>query len=617
MRKLLLMLLIAILLLPMSISLAAQNQPLTIGVVGSPSGGTLRGVRLALEQANAAGGIALPDGRRLGVSVVVAEARTEDEARAAIDSLRNFGVLAIFGPDDDAIAAPVLSGITTPGIPVFTSSTHNDVRLSANNFRTRANDTARMIALADVMISDLKAQRVAIYQGTGFHAPSPVGGLVVALSTRGISASPVLQDPNRPVADAASVLLSNQPDTIAAFGEPEAVAELYLALLTNNYAGRFVTDVADEREFINALGASPVNGILSAAHWALNDISPASQQFVSNYLRAFGEAPSSRAVAAYDTMTVLLDVFSRNGISPDQIVNGLKQRQPQQLVGATFDAALGNGETTTDVAILETNLTGGSRLYARYRSNSRLPNITEVAVQPTLVQPPVQPTLVQPPVVQPTTPPLVITATPDFVELTVTNDFVNIRSGPGTNYEPPLGRLPRNSRVRLLGANNNYTWFTFNFNGQLAWITSDPSLVSIFGNVRTLPVVPAPPTPTPIASPTPIGPQEPDIVVVSAFLSASPLKQNTPFSVTVTLRNQGVNNAGSFAVAASFQNVFGAVIVPGLGAGQQITVVINYPGVPNVGTFQDAVVVDLNKEVNEGVAGEANNIFAINYQVVP
>ncbi len=33
--------------------------------------------------------------------------------------------------------------------------------------------------------------------------------------------------------------------------------------------------------------------------------------------------------------------------------------------------------------------------------------------------------------------------------------------------------------------------------------------------------------------------------------------------------------------------------------------------------FKDAIVVDLNNEVNEGPAGEANNLFEIIYSVIP
>lgn len=608
-------------LLPLSAA-TAQGQPVIFGVIGATNSSTFRGVRLALEQVNQRGGVQLPDGQRVGVSPAVAEARTQEEVIAAISRLEQIGVAAIFGPDSPAFAQAIANR-SPNGAPLFTAAVNSEVRVGAstNSFRSRAADSARMTALADMLIGNFGARRITLYQGTSSGAASAATALVVALAQRQTASTPVLQDPNAPVASAAQVVLQTQPDTVVAFGETAQLVELYQALREANFTGRFVTDQADNRAFINALGAAPLNGMVGVTNWLLSDPSPASTAFVSAYLEAFGEAPDGIAAAAYDAANAVLSAIPIAGTQAAALYAALQALPPQNAVQGTFEPSIGAGETTQNSIIFETNATGGGRLLARYKAGQRLPDQPNVAIQPTLIAPPppvVQPTL--PPVVQPTIPPLVVTATPAFVELTVLNDFVNVRYGPGLVYEPPIGRLPRGSKVQLLGANNNYTWFTFNFQGQLAWITGDASIVSIFGNVRTLPIVPTPPTPTPrataTATPPPL-PVEPDIVVVSAFLSQNPLKQNTPFSLTITIRNQGGANAGQFAMAASFQGVFGAVIVPSLASQQQTTVVINYPGVPNVGSFRDAVVVDLNNEVNEGPAGEANNLFEIIYSVVP
>lgn len=617
MKKLSLMLTclaLIIALLPRSAA-TAQGQPVIFGVIGATNSSTFRGVRLALEQVNQRGGVQLPDGQRVGVSPAVAEARTQEEVIAAISRLEQIGAAAIFGPDSPTFAQAIANR-SPNGAPLFTAAVNSEVRVggSTNSFRSRAADSARMTALADMLIGNFGARRITLYQGTSSGAASAASALVVALAQRQTAATPVLQDPNAPVSDAAQVVLQTQPDTIVAFGETTQLVELYQALREANFTGRFVTDQADNRAFINALGAAPLSGIVGVTNWLLSDISPASTAFVSAYLEAFGEAPDGLAAAAYDAANAVLTAIPTAGTQPAQLYAALQELPPQTAVQGTFEPSIGAGETTQNSIIFETNATGGGRVLARYKAGQRLPDLPDLVVQPILITPPPLP------VVQPTTPPLVVTATPAFVELTVLNEFVNVRYGPGLVYDPPLGRLPRGSKVQLLGANSNYTWFTFNFQGQLAWITGDAGIVSIFGNVRTLPIVPTPPTPTPpataTATPPPL-PVEPDIVVVSAFLSQNPLKQNTPFSLTITIRNQGGSNAGQFAMAASFQGVFGAVIVPSLASQQQTTVVINYPGVPNVGSFKDAVVVDLNNEVNEGPAGEANNLFEIIYAVVP
>jgi branched-chain amino acid transport system substrate-binding protein len=594
----------------------AQGQPIIFGIIGSPNGSTFRGVRLALEQINQQGGALLPNGQRVGVSPAVAEARTAEEVIAAISSLEQIGVSAIFGPDSAGFARAIANREPN-GAPLFTAATSNEVPvgLATNSFRSRASDTARMTALADALIGNFGARRITIYQGTSAGAPSAATALVVALAQRQVAATPILQDPNRPVAAAAQVVLETQPDTVVAFGEVDQLVELYEALREANFTGRFVTDQADNRTFINGLGATPLAGMIGVSNWLVTDRSPTGAAFVRAYLEAFGEAPDGIAAAAYDAANAVLAAIARVGAQPAQLFVELLALPAQPSLQGTFDPSIGGGETTQNVVIFETNATGGGRLFARYRAGQRLPDLPEQALQPTLPPPPAQATLPPPP------PPVVVTATPAFVELTVLNDFVNVRYGPGQEYDPPIGRLPRGTKVELLGANPTYTWFSFNFQGQLAWITGDSRLVSIFGNVRTLPVVPIPPTRTPVATPTPPPPTLspfPDLLVISAFLSQNPLKVNTPFNLTVTIRNQGGANAGPFAVAASFQGVYGAVNLPGLASQQQTTVVISYLGVPNVGSnFKDAVIVDLNNEVNEGPNGKANNLFEIIYGVIP
>ncbi|MFQ3535124.1 MAG: CARDB domain-containing protein [Aggregatilineales bacterium] len=577
----------------------AQAQPIIFGIIGSPSGSTFRGVRLALEQINQQGGALLPNGQRVGVSPAVAEARTPEEVIAAISSLEQIGVAAIFGPDTPGFARAIANRLPN-GAPLFTAVTSSEVPIgrATNSFRSRASDTARMAALADALLTNYNARRITLYQGTSSGAPSAATALVVALAQRQVAATPILQDPNAPVSAAAEVVLQTQPDTVVAFGEVDQLVELYQALREANFTGRFVTDQADNRAFIDSLGATPLEGVVGVSNWLVTDTSLAGTAFIRAYLQAFGQVPDGLAAAAYDAANAVLAAIQVAGARPAQLYAALQTLPARPSLQGTFDPSIGGGETTQNAVIFETNATGGGRLFARYQAGQRLPNLPEQVLQPTLPPPT----------------PVVVTATPAFVELTVLNDFVNVRYGPGPEYDPPIGRLPRGSKIELLGANNTYTWFTFNFQGQLAWITGDRRLVSIFGNVRTLPVVPIPPTRTP---PPPTLSPFPDLVVISAFLSQNPLKQNTPFNLTVTVRNQGGANAGPFAVAASFQGVYGAVNVPGLASQQQLTVVISYSGVPDVGSFKDAVIVDLNNEVNEGPGGEANNLFEIIYSVIP
>jgi hypothetical protein len=78
-------------------------------------------------------------------------------------------------------------------------------------------------------------------------------------------------------------------------------------------------------------------------------------------------------------------------------------------------------------------------------------------------------------------------------------DQINVRSGPGTNY-PIVGVLVSGQRVPAIGRSAGGDWVQISYpgvEGGIAWVYS--FLITITGN---LPIIEAPPTPTPLVTPT-------------------------------------------------------------------------------------------------------------------
>lgn len=78
------------------------------------------------------------------------------------------------------------------------------------------------------------------------------------------------------------------------------------------------------------------------------------------------------------------------------------------------------------------------------------------------------------------------------------NSNANVRSGPGTVYEPPIGALPAGSTAIVEGKNNDGTWWYIVFpagSSGRGWISA--SLVTPSCIPPTLAVIAAPPTPLP------------------------------------------------------------------------------------------------------------------------
>jgi hypothetical protein len=125
------------------------------------------------------------------------------------------------------------------------------------------------------------------------------------------------------------------------------------------------------------------------------------------------------------------------------------------------------------------------------------------------------------------------------------------------------------------------------------------------------------PPPGGFATSVPSGdPNFADIVIVAASPVELPAGATT--NVSITMRNVGGQAAGPFAVAASFapNNYYSAQNFPGLAAGTEQTFLLPVTTAPNTGSFETAIVADLNSQVNEGTAGEANNsAFVYRYRI--
>lgn len=111
------------------------------------------------------------------------------------------------------------------------------------------------------------------------------------------------------------------------------------------------------------------------------------------------------------------------------------------------------------------------------------------------------------------------TATQCTPIITATTD-VNVRYGPGSIYDPPIGALTAGSTAPLDGRNDSGSWFYITFPsgpGGHGWVSASYSTASCVP--QALAVIAAPPTPT---SPPPTNTEHVAInphIVVTAFLN--------------------------------------------------------------------------------------------------
>ena len=249
---------------------------------------------------------------------------------------------------------------------------------------------------------------------------------------------------------------------------------------------------------------------------------------------------------------------------------------------------------------------------------------TEEITEPTEEQPPADP-----PTPVPTDPPPPTddpaTATPDRATALFTTG-INVRAGPGTNFNPPIGQFAANSTAEILSLNMDGTWLKVRFGSGEGWVYRP--LVEVQGNIDNLPREQGPPPPPPTAVPPPTTPPEQPTqppAASQANLTGSPpaLDPNPPvcaqeFQVLVNITNIGSEPTSGPAIVrfqdfarGEQQTAFDREI-PVIQPGQNFVV----GGPMTISTFTEEeheirVTIDVNNQVAE--SDKTNNVLRTSY----
>jgi len=567
---------------------SSAQYELRIGVIDYPSGSMLAGARLAADHINDAGGLVGADGTLFQLTVVDTP---PDNMEIATANMKQASVFAVIGPETDDLIAQHMSRLQDIQVPVFTPATSDTLLLSDHTgrlYRSRAAEHAQIGGLAEYLATSLAIQTIHTIQLDSASTTSLIS-FANALAAYGLRPSNLPVDQSRPdFQRVAETVAASALDAVAIFGPPHLAAQALLQIRDAGYAGELVYSRAHEADFATRVPAHLLPGIISMSTWSHTLDDAASREFTRAYARAFGRLPDALAAASYDALRLMAAATARGGAVSD----ALAAASPFAGVQGTLSpAAPLPGEISSNVVVLRLNEYGSANVVARY------PDAIDIVV-PTS-EPALEPTSA------PATATPAPTATPSGYHLRITRDFLNVRSGPGTEYDI-IGQVIEGTLARILGANVDHSWVIIDYRGQWGWVAA--YLADTIGDRNLAPIIQPP------ATPTPPPPQEPDLVV----LGAQPLRLHIgqPNGVNVTLLNQGLGAAGSFAVAGTFApgGQFAGVNVAGLDAGQQATAQLH----PNLsgpsGPQAVVIVIDLNQEVYEGAAGEANNqVFVYEY----
>lgn len=577
-----------------AINLVSAQQPVfRIGVLDNDRGPISNGARLAVQEINAAGGVVGADGTNFRLELVIQPTNFGINTEDAVNNLIQADIIAALGPESSTEVLNTLPHLQNLNVPVITPAM-NDTIINSDTtnrlFRSRAAQILNEQALASFLINEIGISSIVTVQ-LDLESSGSVIGFSSAATALGVAPSAgLLLQQDLQVADLANAIMESEAEIAVTFGAPAIASELYNTLRESDWTGLFAFDQVEDPAFRDTIPLSNLNGIFSVNTWSFATENAASTTFLNSFIRTFGTVPGAVEAASYDSIYLLAEAIAL----PGELQTNLGQlTEVPGVQGLLSPSRLAPGETSNNVTVIRLGAFGTPQVVARYAGGVRLPEdeqpVGPVAPDSTATPEP--------------------TATPDGVVITITaRPFQNVRSGPGTQYEV-IGQVTEGTQIQPIGSNRDNSWVVIDFRGRQGWLSV--SIMDVFGNLNTLPMIDPPPTPTPGFTPTPMPSQDPNLIIESASVSPSPIIAGQPFNVNVVVRNAGATNAGEFAIAATFppNSAYAATIVPGLGAGQSTTATLTAT-LSNTGSYSVMIIADLNNQV----PGEKQNL-TFNYSV--
>jgi len=590
----------------------AQQPTFRIGILDVPGGSLIQGAQLAIDQINETGGVRGADGTIFRLQAVLQSPDLQGSYIRAIANLGTASVVAIIGPETTLETQTYLNSLLALNRPILTPALGSGLLLDDNSdllFRSRTQGLTIDRALATVMVQDLAITDIqnVLLDDDPAHLEGLVGFSTSSQELGAAALDPIIEAPSDALTQA---LIRANPQAIALFGAPAFANEVVIGLRNARYPGIISFNNAEDPQFRDLLSPAYLDGIISASSWSYALTDEPSAAFTFAFVRATGKAPTAVAAAAYDSVFMIGTALQ----IPGQLEVNLRSLSVMQgAQGILSPGALPVGEMIDEAVVVRHLLSGGQEALARFDAEERINTGIDGRTVIIRATPTPQPTNTP---IRTNTP--IPTPTLDGVYARVLSQVLNVRTGPSTSYDS-FGQLRENETVRLIGANLDFSWVVIQFRGIQGWISTASNLLEITGDVRTLPFVTAPPTPTPgpTRTPAPIPTlTTPDLMITA--VSPNVLNWNAATNVNVTVLNNGGGQSGGFTIAGGFEP--GPVVSslnipsPGLAPGQSAVYTLNVTLSGATGFYNAPITVDFLGQVAEG-SGEGNNTYTVTYKL--
>ncbi|MBI2212044.1 MAG: ABC transporter substrate-binding protein [Acidobacteria bacterium] len=298
----------------------AASGEIVIGHLASMTGGqatfgqqTDQGIRLALEEINAAGGV---KGRMIRIITEDTQSKQEEAATAVSKLISRDNVTAILGEiasSNSLAAGPIAQQNKIP--MVSPGSTNPAVTEKGDYiFRICFIDPYQGEALAKYVANDMKLTRAAILRDVKSdysmgladffkNTFTQLGGTIVADSSYAGGDSDFKSQ--------LTTIKSQKPELIFVPGYYTEIGQIAVQARDLGITVPLVGGDGWESPKLIEIGGKALEGCFYSNHYHVDDPSPAVHQFVASYEKKYGAKPDAMAALGYDSMKFLAAAMER------------------------------------------------------------------------------------------------------------------------------------------------------------------------------------------------------------------------------------------------------------------------------------------------------------------
>jgi len=341
---------------------ASDTNPIKIGVIDAQSGQSSSlgkweydGVKLAVDQANAAGGI---NGRKVELTVFDDQGDptvSTNLARKAVSE----GFIAVLGPAESADAIAMSPILQQAKIPFITSGQSPAMPKLGNPylFLNSPTSTTYDTTLANYAVNTAKFTHIAMISNNGAYGKGEHDAFTAALKALNVA----------PVAD--QIVTPDQTDFSAALTSirqknPDALfigaEEVESGLIAKQARGLGIKATiigaapTSTPIFVQTAGTADAEGAVSSTPYLTNDTNAQTKAFAAAYDAAFGSEPELHGAKAYDGAEIMLQALkTTNGAGGQALDDAIRAVKYQGLVGNFAFDATGVGVHETQIGLIK------------------------------------------------------------------------------------------------------------------------------------------------------------------------------------------------------------------------------------------------------------------------